>query len=232
MPENYVKLSISRILFKLRMFREMNFKSQSEAAVLLGVGLRSYQRIEAGESVCDISFLLRFCRQFNVDFDDLVSPSPPRSCRSQTLFVTDDEISRFESLPEITQSQFLELSQFLKTKFETLEEMASHHAFVSFPHKLLIYNAQKKYYNNQLVTELNLSKNIAKTFAQAKEIDTVVQILDNLHFHRPKYSMIYPCLIIPGFEDKQLRAYNCHWFRKNNDTISISLIDPILKDNL
>lgn len=220
-----VKNTLQRILFKMRLYREIKLVSQSEAAEALGVGLRSYQRIEAGETICDIEFLLRFCHFFEINFDHLVSPSAPVPCKYQKMFKSEKEVLEFKSLDVLNRVNFFKIAEFFCAQNRPIDEIAQTSEFINFPEKLIIFNTQKKYFNNRVIERLKLNKSSGKTFSDCLDASGVVSILDNLQYHMPKFSIVEPTLLItPKNENQRFIGYNVHNFREENNTISMSML--------
>ena len=65
---------LDQIVIQLRHYREARGISQVEAASLLRVGTRSYQRYEAGESIPTIDILYELAGILNFDLKDLFNP--------------------------------------------------------------------------------------------------------------------------------------------------------------
>lgn len=221
-----VKKTIDRILFKIRLYREANSVNQSDLAEALGIGLRSYQRIEAGETICDIEFLIRFCHYFKISFCKLTSPEMPVPIEEQKLFI-DHEEKDFEKFELINRTNFINFSEQLHQKYKSLDEIGNSPEFIHAPFKLVTFNSNKKYVNNLLAREMGSAKNKFKTFENVSSLDKVIGILDNVHYHQPKYSKINPAFLITKNFKFKFKAYNRHFFIDGIEPFSISLLETI-----
>jgi len=65
-----VNSRISRVIFKLKLYRELANFSQAQLANYLSMSLRTYQRIENGDASLDLGMLFKISKFLNIEIDD------------------------------------------------------------------------------------------------------------------------------------------------------------------
>jgi transcriptional regulator with XRE-family HTH domain len=223
---NYTEESIQRVLYKLRIVREIKSFSQLETARALGMGLRSYQRLEAGELNCDLEFLLRFSKFFNVSFNELVSPEAPIKHPYQKIYLNENHLE-FENIELIKKTNFIYLANQILSNEGNVEEKAKNIHFLNSPLKLYIFNSKKKIFNTSLTTQLDLVQSKCKTFKESQHLDSILRVIDNLQFYKPKYSIITPSFLIKSNSQNVLTCFNQHLHFDNKEIITLSLVESI-----
>lgn len=212
--------SLKRIVFKLRYFREAAGVSQKQASEKLSVGHRSYQRIESGETNVDINFLLRFSQLFNVNFLELVTPYAPVP-NDLILYSSAEEISAFENLPFVKDSHFLE---WVRRFQEVAPDFQDCREFTSSPQSMCMWSPSKKCMNDAMLERLDLKKEFRKMNFYFLKNDVRLNFLDNLYFHRPKYSLKKIKGLLKSGKPVDVELYSFHLFH-DDEVISFSFLN-------
>jgi transcriptional regulator with XRE-family HTH domain len=224
MKNTDTNFKIRRVLFKLRLYRELKKLTQTQVAQETGVGLRTYQRIESGEASCDIDFLFRYCHFLEIKLEHLLSLTVPELHSNIKLFNTESEQFSFTQIPAIKDSHFLSLANHLQENNFNLENVANGPEFQFFPQMLTLFTLQNRFFN-KLAIEESVSEEIAqKSFPKIRDINYFTNIVDNLYYHLPVYSIVNPTKIIVTKNGKSLTGFNRHYYTKENEVITISLL--------
>lgn len=211
--------SLKRIIFKLRHYREVANCSQKEAAERLCIGHRSYQRIENGEASCDISFLHRFCHVFKVDFLDLVSPYPPLP-HEFTIFSTESEQSKFELMPFVQQTKFMDWVFLFEKKSSAFAETSE---FILAEHPMCYWTPTKKIMNDSLMEAFGIKKIYRKVNFILLREESRMNFLDCLYYYHPKYTIKnHPDQIINNVS-YNIEIFSVHFYR-DNEVMGLSVL--------
>lgn len=109
----------------MRLARQGSGFTQQEVAKKVGVSLRTYQRLESGQTPLDVATLFQFSQALDVDFLGLTSPEiQPEQVQGCEFFKTEEE---FLSHPKVNKKDILkvknEIIELVKNK---PEELLSH----------------------------------------------------------------------------------------------------------
>ncbi|MGZ3788782.1 MAG: helix-turn-helix domain-containing protein [Bacteriovorax sp.] len=213
------QLSLGRIVFKLRYFRELAKHSQQEAADKLNLGHRSYQRIENGEAKCDIAFLYRFCLIFNVDILELVTPYAPGP-QNLILYKTKEEEDLFQGLSYVQQTGFLDCSRRLEKNFAIL---GKDNQWMNSEYPFCLWTHSKKTMNEAMMEKFGIQKKSSSerfNFLLPKER---LNFFDCLYYHRPKYSLKKHLNHEMNGLRYDIEIYSAHLYLEE-DVINISIL--------
>lgn len=103
------KLFVDRLTVLLRHYRESTGMSQSEVSERLKIGLRSYQRYEAGESVPSIDLLYLLSKELKFELKELFSPETQKSFLSDFKFYTNEDKRHFTNNLDVLNSRLLDI---------------------------------------------------------------------------------------------------------------------------
>lgn len=103
------KLFVDRLTVLLRHYRESSGMSQSEVSERLKIGLRSYQRYEAGESVPSIDLLYLLSRELNFELKELFSPETQKSFLNDFKQYFGDDKRHFTNNLDVLNSRLMEI---------------------------------------------------------------------------------------------------------------------------
>lgn len=104
MPNEFV----NSIVIQIRHYRESRNLSQQEMAAALGVGHRTYQRIESGESIPTIDVLYKISVFLNLPIEHIVNPASHLS--KDDAFKPYADLNEFLKSEGVRESKIVELS--------------------------------------------------------------------------------------------------------------------------
>lgn len=112
---------IDKVTIMLRHFREGAGLSQSEISHRLKIGLRSYQRYEAGESIPSIDLVYSLGKELGFELKDFFAPHELKDSLPGLRFIKDhaDE-KKFLASSDIVESKILEF--FHSSEFKRIQE--------------------------------------------------------------------------------------------------------------
>ena len=185
--------SIKRLLIKLRHFRDALGLSQLDVAEALKVSLRTYQRIESGESPCDISFLYGFCSKYNIDFNLLTSPVPPKKNPLQIFYSTNEECEAFAEIDAVKKSHLLDMTnsesytkilESHQPEYKILEEEWFKHS----ASPLVFSSVSTVVFNAKAQELLNAKTPKTKASRGRDDVNDLARALDALVYYQPRFS--------------------------------------------
>jgi transcriptional regulator with XRE-family HTH domain len=137
-----LKTFLDQITIQLRHSREARGLSQEQIASQLKIGLRTYQRYEAGESCPPIDFLYQFATLLGISFQDLISAE--NKCKNIEGFriIEKQDFPSFSFHPDIVNSKILSIAEgeFFQLMKDTnkLEHMLKDKNFMNSDYALAI----------------------------------------------------------------------------------------------
>ncbi|MCF8059746.1 MAG: helix-turn-helix domain-containing protein [Bacteriovoracaceae bacterium] len=104
--------AITRLKIKLRLIRQGLELTQEEVSSSLGISLRTFQRLESGQTPIDCATLYTFCSKYNIPFVELTRPDVTKdNCPNYTFFHSEKD---FLSHPEVDEESFLKVREKVK----------------------------------------------------------------------------------------------------------------------
>lgn len=103
------KLFIDKLTVLLRHYREAAGLSQSEISDRLKIGLRSYQRYEAGESVPSIDLLYLLSRELKFELNELFSSEAQKSALDGFKLYLGEDKKQFENSSDVLNSRLMDI---------------------------------------------------------------------------------------------------------------------------
>ena len=89
--------AIERLSIKIRLYRTSLSITQQEMATTLGLSLRTFQRIETGQSPIDMDIIYKICESYEIPFFDLVNPDIKAENLKEAQFFSDLETFKREN---------------------------------------------------------------------------------------------------------------------------------------
>ncbi len=149
----------SRLTLKLRLVRQGLLLTQQDVADQLGVSLRTYQRLEAGQTPLDVATVIHFCDKFNFSFLDFTHPNINVSeCTDSEFFNVD---KKFYTHSDLHQKSFEEVEPVINEKKSNLLKVLESPSFHAAPAALMVADASITVANESLLKiapQLNESK--------------------------------------------------------------------------
>jgi len=199
---------------KLRYYRELNHLSQSKLASELNISLRNYQRIESGFSSPSLNTVYDLCMILKVDFNDFIKSKPPVNLQNNVIFYNEEDGHQFENLSEVKDSSILALLNdptllnFLKDN--KLADITNIKEFHESRHPMFISDFNKTLLNTKASKKLGKRSLTLKTSNSTNNIKGLINIWDNLIFHKYKYVKV---------ESETMDTYKCYFRINNSDYI-------------
>lgn len=222
LPRTPTQMSLGRIILKLRLYRESVQYSQKATAEKLNLGYRSYQRIENEESVCDISFLYRFCDLFGADFTALASPHAPPIKNNLKIFQENEE-EKFKNTTPVLASTIIFFVQKFSNKQVQFSDLISDSTFLNSKYKLCISTPFKSTYNENANGFFEYSYPHCKKGKCYSSIHDQVGYWDCIYYYRPKYS-IQKIPLACHNKNVEMIEHSAHFYLDGN-IISISILE-------
>lgn len=215
-----------RLTFKLRLIRETAQTKQLTAAEKLRVSHRSYQRIENGEVIADIEFLLRFSHLFGIDFDSLISPHPPKLSENIQLFSTPDSFQLFENIEDIQNSGILKIGSDFEKNLRVEKSLAMNfgNAFSQSSYNLLISKNMTKLVNQKTLNTLELNHNRLRMDISYNSVQEELLYWDHIFYYRPKYSIRKNVSFKFKENNYQFNVLRAHYYQ-GDDLFGIALLN-------
>ncbi|MBP9680547.1 MAG: helix-turn-helix transcriptional regulator [Bacteriovorax sp.] len=183
----FSKLSINsctcRILYKLKLYRELANVSQGQISQLLCISLRTYQRLEAGQAPLDICTILKIAQILNLTLAEWLSvdepdPNPSVVCVEslEKFSLTKEDLEMVDLFNRIqSQDDFYNLSSTIEFKSST--------------HKFYLSCNTKKIANDKVLSEFEIGKT-SKITDGYENPQKILHYLDYLFYFRPQYTFI------------------------------------------
>lgn len=198
-----------RIVFKIRLHRELNCLSQQEMAEKLSMSNRTYQRIESCETSIDIINIIKICQFLKIDFNYLLNLSPPKLAASimvcesiENLHLSEEEIKVVNSFHKI----------------DCVEHLQIFPIYPSFKNSntALFFSYNTKKVANETLCKMTGIEGIRKITSDNPYPEGVIQYLDYLFYFRPRLTVIDPARLITMNSSLQLYAYNFYSYLDDN----------------
>lgn len=208
---------VARYVLKLKLYRELAGFSQNEMAEALGVSHRTYQRIEAGETVLDLEMILKVCAILKVELGNWLNLVSPEKLDSVKVLdeISDELLSNDE---KILKENFFKLSN-----SDEMSSFPTQKLFKESPSVLFFSWNTRKIANDMAANLTRLENSTKITFGYSKP-QNIISYIDWLNIHRPAYTLIDPVgLKLKG--NTKFYAYNYHAY-KEGDVLIFSILRP------
>lgn len=103
------KLIIDPLAIQIKHLRESLNLSQAEIAEKVGIGLRTYQRIESSETIPTIDIVFNLAAIFNVRLDEIFYPEEKISLDKNIFTFQGEEENKFLNYQDVIDSRILEI---------------------------------------------------------------------------------------------------------------------------
>lgn len=208
---------ISRVIFKLKLYRELANFSQAQLASSLSMSLRTYQRIENGDASLDLGMCFKISKILNIEIDDWLDDG---CCELEPNIKI---INSYECY-NLSFTQLNLISQFEKiNSIEEVYDYSSSDLFKRFSDPGFVCINTKKIANEKSLMFINIEKT-TKITSGYQDPCKIIKFLDQVNYHRPEYTYIYP-IALESNSEKDFCSINIHKYLDSNILI-LSLLLP------
>lgn len=156
------KLIIDPLAIQIKHLRESLNLSQVDVAEQIGVGLRTYQRIESSETIPTIDIVFKLADIFHVRLDEIFYPEEKISLDKNIFTFKGEEESKFLNYQDVLDSKILEIKEHnifadILSGREKIEKLMNVSSFYNSPYCLSISNPRHTLLN--LSTQNTIASN-------------------------------------------------------------------------
>lgn len=215
--DNGINSNISRVVFKLKLYRELANYSQVQFAQILSMSLRTYQRLESGNASLDLGMIFKISHYLKIDLNEWLAKTDPKLDSNVKII---DDCEGYGLNP----NHLNLISDFDKIKtVEEAQEFSNGDYFKKLSDPSFVCINTKKIANDKVLQISNLEK-ITKVTAGHPDPFKVIKFMDQIYFLKPKYTFVDP-IALPINSATPFCSINIHRYLDSNILI-LSLLLP------
>tara|TARA_Y100000780_G_C13696099_1_gene423051 strand:- start:65589 stop:66278 length:690 start_codon:yes stop_codon:yes gene_type:complete len=220
--------ALDRLSIKIRLYRTSLSVTQQEMANTLGLSLRTFQRIETGQSPIDMGIIYKICDSYDIPFFDLVNPDIKAEDLKDAHF--------YESLDQFTNQGFFEgKSDLLELKDRVIAAVKKDPAkinlvmdipeFEKSPHHLFVSNLHFSIGNAKARSIASLPDDKYRTMKTYKNPEQLIKAWDIcLKYNFPANKLVSEHKI----DDLNLKVISYSFFEPNGNIEDPTKNEPIV----
>lgn len=208
---------MDKFVIQLRYHREDKRLSQCELADKLKIGLRSYQRYEAGESIPSIDLLFMISQVLDFNLKDFFAPEDYLKHINGLKFYEGAEVKEFTSHPLIIDSElmsFFESKEFQKViDTDDLKLLRKNKFFQSSSYYINVANPKYRMINPVLKHLLQTTTDIVSSTTCFNDIRVLGSLWSTLIDKKQAY---YDIITYPEFPGGNFQMKSKYLYRSSN----------------